>query len=203
LEHIFAQDFGNEEWLSSLLVHELAHAAACRWEQAAMGSHELPPCDVSADALREEFRHPPIPTNLPKHIPPFAYHESRFLRACAHVRRRMTRSGIWSRSHWCVNATAYSLSPFEWYENALGDETAKREELPIVEAISGGLPAEFAAIWRSDVLRWEQRQQPTTAEDITHGRENSQTRENSEAQGPPPGLKKKDDSSEEPSSATV
>jgi hypothetical protein len=80
-----------------------------------------------------------------------------------------------------VNATAYSLSPFEWYENALGDETAKREELPIVEAISGGLPAEFAAIWRSDVLRWEQRQQPTTAEDITHGRENSQTRENSEA----------------------
>jgi molybdopterin-biosynthesis enzyme MoeA-like protein len=85
----------------------------------------------------------------------------------------------------------YSLKPFEWYENALGAETAEREELPIVEAISGGVPAEFAALWRADVERWEQRQQqrqqPTTTRDNTHGRENSQTRENSEARVLPAG----------------
>jgi hypothetical protein len=70
LEHIFAQEF--ERGMAGQFARSrAAHAAAAGWERlAAMGSHELPPCDVSVDALREEFRKPMIPQNLPPQIAP-------------------------------------------------------------------------------------------------------------------------------------
>jgi hypothetical protein len=194
------------EFVQSVLAHEIGHCVVSEFERSCgqrpvMIPRALFPQTLSLSAVEvdELFK--------AEKCPPWTGHELQFLRAASHIRERMAMGGHFTSAAWVLPNAYYSLSPMSWFESCFADELQQFADRPITEVLQAPYPTAAVQLFADDVRRWarsqQRRQQPTTTRDNTHGRENSQTRENSEAQGPPGRRTSFDDSSEEPSSATV
>jgi hypothetical protein len=129
----------------SVAAHEVAHAAA-----DAVSEIEFPqlPSDPEAE--------PTIWT--PSKLagigrPPWLGHDSKFLRAAAHVVYRLRCAGLTPAERWCFPPDVYGVSSLERYTEALQGEPERLVGVPIVAAMQTEAPEAFLKLWAADLAR--------------------------------------------------
>jgi hypothetical protein len=129
----------------SAVAHEIAHAAA-----DAVSEIEFPQLPSDAEAEPTIW----TPTKLAGiGRPAWLGHDSKFLRACAHVVYRLRCAGLTPEERWCFPPDVYKVSSLERYTEALQGEPERLAGVPIVEALQARAPQAFLKLWAADVAR--------------------------------------------------
>ena len=82
---------------------------------------------------------------------PWLGHDARFIRGMIHVGHRLSNQGLSLCMPAAFDHRSYGLSHIDGYVEALGDEPATNDWLPIIEALDRPMPAEFWELWGRDV----------------------------------------------------
>ena len=129
--------------LNSVIAHEAAHAALS-------SESELEP-DLSGlqVLLANPWRSWPLHRGEP-----WSGHDARWIRAVCHVVHRAKAWGLVTVTAAVADLSLYGLqSSLSEYMDALGDEPAASDWLPLGEALARPAPAEFEELWAADVRR--------------------------------------------------
>jgi hypothetical protein len=194
--------------LCSIVAHELAHHAVDMFETQRGRDPVCVPREVMKRVLQMDAREVSA-VYRNQQVPPWEGHGIQFLRAAAHVSYRLTAAGSWPAAHWTI-PNVYSLSPATWYFGSLESEPEALAHRPIGEVLSQPVPIGMVELFNADVTRWCRRQ-----EQQQHDTDATDTDGNPPTGGgiPIPGKRQRlgssrpsplsEDSSEEPSSATM
>jgi len=135
-----------------IVLHELAHIL----DVGLIGGPEPKPDLVvfARLSLAAELNGTTSPTNGPNAPIPWRWHEWRFIRTALHLAHRA--SALWpGMLPTCVfDAADYGLTPTWSYVTALADEPARMAGCDFATILATPPPADFAALWRADFLRW-------------------------------------------------
>jgi hypothetical protein len=190
--------------LCSIVAHELAHHAVDMFERQRGRDPVCVPREVMRRVLQMDAREV-ASVFRNQQVPPWSNHEpATFIRATAHITYRMGAEGFWPVPHWTIPANAYALSPTSWYMSCLRDELEAFIHKPLTEILSLPVPVGVVALFADDAARWCRQQHRTTDTDgnpPTGGKIPIPGKRQRLGSSRPSPLS--EDSSEEPSSATM
>lgn len=132
--------------LNSVIAHECGHAALLEPESVAVPESDLAQLQVLLS----------VPWRLwgLHQGEPWAGHDSRWIRAVCHVVHRMRGHGLVTVTAAVADLALYGLqSSLSEYVDALGDEPAALDWVPIDEVLARPAPAEFESLWIADCQR--------------------------------------------------
>lgn len=134
------------------VLHELAHILDA---DLTSGPEPDPALVVFAGlALAAEMNGTNPPTNGPAAAIPWRWHEWRFIRTALHLAHRASVLGTGVLPTCVFDAADYGLSPTWSYVTALAGEPQRMAECDFATILATPPPADFAALWRADFLRW-------------------------------------------------